>query len=57
MDRRKSLKAIALGTISTGVLLEACKDGKDKPAENGTAAADADKSSNLDRLTGIFFHS
>ncbi len=49
MDRRKSLKAIALGTLSTGVLLEACKDGKDKPAENGAAAADGNKASNLDR--------
>jgi gluconate 2-dehydrogenase gamma chain len=26
MDRRKSLKAIALGTLSTGILLDACKD-------------------------------
>ena len=25
MDRRKSLKAIALGTVSTGLLLDACK--------------------------------
>ncbi len=49
MDRRKSLKAIALGTLSTGVLLEACKDGKDKTAENGTAAADGNKASTLDR--------
>ena len=32
MDRRKSLKAIALGTISTGVLIDACKT-PDKPAD------------------------
>ena len=29
MDRRKSLKTIAVGTLSAGVLLEACKNGKD----------------------------
>jgi hypothetical protein len=31
MDRRKSLKALALGSLSAGVLLEACKtdDKKD----------------------------
>lgn len=28
MDRRKSLKAIAIGTISTGILADACKPGK-----------------------------
>ena len=32
MDRRKSLKALAIGTISSGVLLEACKlSDKNKP--------------------------
>jgi len=49
MDRRKSLKAIALGTLSTGVLLEACKDGKDKAAANGNESAAGAKTSNLDR--------
>ena len=34
MDRRKSIKAIAVGTLSAGLLLEACKNG-DKKA--GTA--------------------
>jgi gluconate 2-dehydrogenase gamma chain len=38
MDRRKSLKAIALGTISTGVLINACKT-PDKPAEVAKDAA------------------
>lgn len=35
MDRRKSLKVIALGTVSGGMLLDACKQGeeKTKPAE------------------------
>ncbi|GAB2662715.1 hypothetical protein GCM10027036_15690 [Flavihumibacter cheonanensis] len=32
MDRRKSLKALALGTLSTGLLLDACKE-TDKKAE------------------------
>ena len=34
MDRRKSLKAIALGTVSTGLLLDACKTADKKTAEN-----------------------
>jgi hypothetical protein len=32
MDRRKSLKALALGTLSTGLLLDACKE-TDKKAD------------------------
>src|SRR4051812_47098659 len=31
MNRRKSIKALLLGTVSAGVLVEACKD-KDKTA-------------------------
>lgn len=39
MDRRKSLKAIALGTLSTGVLLEGCKlDPKDEKKLEETKA-------------------
>lgn len=40
MDRRKSLKAIALGTLSTGVVLESCKlmDKKDEAAKTTAAA-------------------
>ena len=43
MDRRKSIKALIVGTVSTGVLVEACKteDKKtpdQKPAEAGPAA-------------------
>jgi len=30
MDRRKSIKALIMGTVSTGVLLEACKDSNTK---------------------------
>jgi gluconate 2-dehydrogenase gamma chain len=51
MDRRKSLKAIALGTLSTGVLIDACKT-PDKPAAVGEAAkagTDAAVSGNLAR--------
>ncbi|MEP6616636.1 MAG: gluconate 2-dehydrogenase subunit 3 family protein [Ginsengibacter sp.] len=37
MDRRKSLKALALGTVSTGLLLDACKTADKKPAAAETA--------------------
>jgi hypothetical protein len=30
MDRRKSIKALLLGSASTGVLIEACKNGEKK---------------------------
>ena len=30
MDRRKSIKALAIGTISTGVFVEACKTKKEE---------------------------
>ena len=34
MDRRKSIKALVVGTVSAGVLVEACKtDDKKKPAD------------------------
>ena len=32
MDRRQSLKALAVGTVSASLLLEACKTGSDKPS-------------------------
>jgi len=41
MDRRKSLKALAVGTIATGVLIDACKtDTKGKPDTPAEAKAD-----------------
>jgi len=41
MDRRKSLKALAIGSISTGVLLEACKlSDKNKPEIKQETAAE-----------------
>lgn len=47
MDRRKSLKAIALGTLSTGILLDACKESDKKAPEQGgketAAAGDLDR--------------
>jgi gluconate 2-dehydrogenase gamma chain len=39
MDRRKSLKAIALGTLSTGILLDACKEADKKPVTDTAAPA------------------
>jgi len=46
MNRRESLKAIGIGTLSTGVLLEACKT-KEK---EGGAAKIPDKEADSDRL-------
>jgi gluconate 2-dehydrogenase gamma chain len=37
MDRRKSIKALIIGSVSTGVMVEACKTG-DKKAEAHTVA-------------------
>lgn len=37
MDRRKSLKVMVLGTVSTGVLLDACKLSDKETAVNNTA--------------------
>lgn len=37
MDRRKSLKALAIGSLSTAVLIDACKPADKKAAENATA--------------------
>lgn len=39
MDRRKSIKAIALGSLSTGILLDACKDAEKKPVTEAQPAA------------------
>ncbi len=48
MDRRKSIKAIALGTFSSGVLLDACKNTEDKKVTAKTAADD--NAANADRM-------
>lgn len=49
MDRRKSLKAIALGTLSAGVLLDACKLPEKKEAEKVAPPADGTNEFKLDR--------
>jgi len=48
MDRRKSLKAIALGTLSTGLLVDACKDSDKKVIEE-KAIPETNVAGNLDR--------
>jgi gluconate 2-dehydrogenase gamma chain len=50
MDRRKSLKAIALGTVSTGLLLDACKLADKKEVPKNAALASENTGSNS---TGI----
>jgi gluconate 2-dehydrogenase gamma chain len=42
MDRRKYLKTLALGTVSTGALLQSCAPA-DAPAETGVAAPTIDR--------------
>ena len=49
MDRRKSLKAIAVGTLSASVLLDACKTDNKKPAAETKAAEPENGGFNLDR--------
>jgi hypothetical protein len=45
MDRRKSIKALALGTVSTGLLLDACKTAEKKvtPASPATPELTLDR--------------
>ena len=56
MDRRKSLKAIALGTVSTGLLLDACKladkkdDKKDVVKNAGTAENTDNNNTGINRM-------
>jgi hypothetical protein len=49
MDRRKSLKAIAVGTLSAGVLLDACKTDNKKEAEAKASEKAGAGEFNLDR--------
>jgi hypothetical protein len=51
MDRRKSLKTLALGTVSAGLLLDACKLADKKVAK--TDAVKAGKADGTDNSTGI----
>lgn len=41
MDRRKSIKALIIGTASTGIMLDACKTA-DKKTNDAAAGTDAD---------------
>lgn len=44
MDRRKSIKALLIGSMATGELVEACKPSEKKAiAESATATLDADR--------------
>jgi hypothetical protein len=47
MDRRSSIKALVLGTVSTGVIIEACDTADTKVKAPGAAAPSA---SNADRM-------
>ena len=42
MNRRKSLKTIALGTVASGLLVDACKPGDEKNNANTTIASSLD---------------
>ena len=56
MDRRKSLKTIALGTVSTGLLLDACKladkktDKKDVVKNTGKADDTGNNDTGINRM-------
>ena len=43
MDRRKSIKSLLVGTVSTGVLIEACKTPANKDQASGEAVAANDQ--------------
>ena len=54
MDRRKSIKALFVGTVSTGVLIEAC-DNPDQKAASPAQATDTSKA-NADRMAEEIEH-
>ncbi len=53
MDRRKSLKTLALGTVSTALLLDACKlaDKKNAPADAKAGAATNNNAPAINRMS------
>jgi hypothetical protein len=55
MDRRKSLKALMIGTVSTGVLLDACKTEDKKVTGEATPPAAA-QGSTIDRYADEAAH-
>jgi gluconate 2-dehydrogenase gamma chain len=62
MDRRKSIKALVVGTVATGVLVDACKPAEKKDAANTIAGINvedrmAEEKAYLEKLSkeAIFF--
>lgn len=62
MDRRKSIKALVVGTVATGVIVEACKPGEKKDNANTIAGINvedrmAEEKAYLEKLSkeAVFF--
>lgn len=49
MDRRKSIKTLIIGGLSTGVIAEACKSGENKP-ESAAAVARESAGTGINRM-------
>ena len=43
MNRRESLKAMGITTVSTGILLDACKTEADKPLQLAKETGDTER--------------
>jgi hypothetical protein len=50
MDRRKSIKALIVGSVSTGVLVEACNTDEKKAPEKAAADEKAGPASTINRM-------
>lgn len=50
MNRRESLKALTVGTISTGILIDACKPA-DKKKADATSAKESTSTTAIDRMS------
>ena len=51
MDRRKSIKALLVGSVSAGVLVEACTtEEKKAPSEHAASATDATPAGSINRM-------
>ncbi|MBS1663526.1 MAG: gluconate 2-dehydrogenase subunit 3 family protein [Bacteroidetes bacterium] len=50
MDRRKSIKALLVGTVSTGVLVEACNTEEKKPEQKADAHGGAADPNGINRM-------
>lgn len=51
MDRRKSIKALLVGTVSTGVLVEACNTEDKKPEQKADAHGAEPAGDGINRMT------